>query len=205
LSQSRSLPNQPITVFYRTKNSGTSNNLTTAFNKLHPSIWTKAGNDAFSTAFPGDITSNPAAFRGAAGSGDVANGVKATKYSITYAEVGFAKAPYNLAIAKIINKAGNAIAPSSDSAMAMAAQASIASDGKVTFNYDTTDSDSYVFTAATYALASSKNAKADAIAKTLNYLAFNCAKNNPEEGFGAFTATNAFAKAFQVQLAKLTK
>jgi phosphate transport system substrate-binding protein len=203
LTQKRILPAKPITVFYRSANSGTSNNLTNAFNKLYPSIWTKAANDAFATAFPGDITANPQYFRGATGSGDVANGVKATPYSITYAEVGFAKAPYNLAITKVINAAGNAIVPSSDSAMAAAAQAAVASDGKVTFAYDTKDADSYPFTATTYALALSGKSNSADVAKTLNYLSNNCAKDNPAEGFGAYSATNAFAKAFQVQLAKL--
>ena len=203
LTQHRILPNKEITVFYRTKNSGTSNNLTRAFNKLYPSIWTKAANDSFATAFPGDITSDPAHFRGAAGSGDVANGVKATPYSITYAEVGFAKAPYNLAITKVINAAGNAIVPSSDSAMAAAAMANVDSNGLVTFDYATKDADAYPFTATTYALAIAKKPTSDAVAKTLDYLANNCAKDNPAEGFGAYTPTNAFAKAFQVQLAKL--
>ena len=203
LTQKRILPAKPITVFYRSANSGTSNNLTNAFNKLYPSIWTKPANDAFATAFPGDITANPQYFRGATGSGDVANGVKATPYSITYAEVGFAKAPYNLAITKVINAAGNAIVPSSDSAMAAAAQATVAADGKVTFAYDTKDADSYPFTATTYALAVAGTSNAPAIAKTLNYLSNNCAKDNPAEGFGAYSATNAFAKAFQAQLAKL--
>ena len=172
----RTLPAKDITVFYRTKNSGTSNNLTRAFNKLYPSIWTKPANDAFSTAFPGDITSDPAHFRGAAGSGDVANGVKATPYSITYAEVGFADAPYNLAITNVINAAGNSITPSSSSAMAAAAQATVAADGTVTFDYATKDSDAYPFTATTYALALTNygdKAKAKGIKETLGYLANN--------------------------------
>ncbi len=203
LTQHRILPAKPITVFYRTKNSGTSNNLTRAFNKLYPAIWTKAPNDAFATAFPGDITANPQYFRGAAGSGDVANGVKATPYSITYAEVGFAKAPYNLAVTQVINAAGNAIVPSSDSAMAAAAQATVDANGLVTFNYANTDAAAYPFTATTYALAITGKSNSASIAKTLDYLANNCAKDNPAEGFGAYTPTNAFAKAFASQLAKL--
>ena len=204
----RTLPAKDITVFYRTKNSGTSNNLTRAFNVLYPAIWTKAPNDAFATAFPGDITKDPVHFRGAAGSGDVANGVKATPYSITYAEVGFAAAPYNLAITSVINKAGNAIVPSSDSAMAAAAKATVKDDGTVTFDYATNEAAAYPFTATTYALALTdyKDAtKAAGIKKTLNYLSTNCAKDNPSLGFGAYSSTNAFAIAFQRQLAKLGK
>jgi phosphate transport system substrate-binding protein len=201
-----SFPAQKIVVYYRTKNSGTSNNLTRALNKLAPSIWTKSANDSFATAFPGDITANPVQFRGAAGSGDVANGVKGTPWSITYAEVGFAAAPYNLTIANVINGAGNAITPNSDSAMAAAEMATVNADGTVVFNYGNTNPAAYVFTATTYAMALTSYGdavKGAGVKKTLSYLANNCAKDNPTQGFGAFTPTNAFAKAFASQLAKL--
>ncbi|MEI6040910.1 MAG: substrate-binding domain-containing protein [Actinomycetes bacterium] len=199
-------PSTKIVVYYRTKNSGTSNNLSRALNKLEPTIWTKSPNDSFATAFPGDITKNPVQFRGAAGSGDVANGVKNTPWSITYAEVGFAASPYNLTIASVINGAGNSITPSSDSAMAAASEATVAADGTVTFNYANTNAAAYPFTATTYALALTNygsTTKGAGVKKTLDYLANNCAKDNPKEGFGAYSATNAFAKAFASQLAKL--
>jgi phosphate transport system substrate-binding protein len=208
VKNNRTLPAKDITVFYRSANSGTSNNLTRAFNKLYPEIWTKAPADSFATAFPGTISSDPVHFRGASGSGDVANGVKATPYSITYAEVGFAAAPYNLAITSVINSAGNAIVPSSDSAMAAAAQATVKDDGTVTFDYATKEAAAYPFTATTYALALTNYGdatKAAGIKKTLNYLSTNCAKDNPSLGFGAYSSTNAFAIAFQRQLAKLGK
>ena len=201
-----SFPAKSIVVYYRTKNSGTSNNLTRALNKLEPTIWTKSANDSFATAFPGDITKEPSRVRGAAGSGDVANGVKKTLWSITYAEVGFAEAPYNLTIASVINGAGNAIKPTSDSAMAAAAKATIAADGTVTFDYATKSPAAYPFTATTYALALTNYGdakKAAGIKATLGYLANNCAKDNPKQGFGAYSATNEFSKAFASQLAKL--
>ena len=199
-------PSTKIVVYYRTKNSGTSNNLSRALNKLEPTIWTKSPNDSFATAFPGDITKDPVHFRGGAGSGDVANGVKGTPWSITYAEVGFAAAPYNLTIASVINGAGNSVTPSSDSAMAAAEKATVAADGTVTFDYANTSPAAYPFTATTYALALTNygdTKKAEGIKKTLGYLANNCAKDNPSQGFGAYSATNAFAKAFASQLAKL--
>jgi phosphate transport system substrate-binding protein len=201
-----SFPAKKIVVFYRTKNSGTSNNLSRALNKLEPTIWTKSPNDSFATAFPGDITKDPVHFRGGAGSGDVANGVKGAPWSITYAEVGYAAAPYNLTIASVINGAGNAVTPSSDSAMAAAEQATVAADGTVTFNYANTSPAAYPFTATTYALALTNygdTKKAEGIKKTLGYLANNCAKDNPSLGFGAYSTTNAFSKAFASQLAKL--
>jgi len=199
----RTLPAKPITVFYRNAGSGTSNNLTRAFNKLAPSIWTNPANDLFSTAFPGNVAENPAAFRAVSGSAGIAQGVQQTPYSIGYAEINFAAAPYNLKLVNVINPAGNAITPSSDSAMAAAALATVAADGTVAFNYTSTDNDQYPFTATTYALASTKDAKAAAIGKTLDYLATNCAKDNPTLGFATLVPTNAFAKAFASQVAKL--
>jgi hypothetical protein len=132
--------------------------------------------------------------------------VKATNYSITYAEVGFGGAPYNLTIANVINGAGNAITPNSDSAMAAAEMALVKEDGTVAFNYGNTNPAAYPFTATTYALALTNYGnptKGAGVKKALTYLANNCAKDNPSQGFGAFTPTNAFAKAFAAQAAKL--
>jgi len=202
----RTMPNQPITVYYRSKGSGTSNNLTRAFAAIAPSIWTKPANDLFATAFPGDVAKDSVRFRGGASSGDVANGVKATPYSITYAEVGFGRAPYNLIVADVINGAGNAITPNSDSAMAAAAMATVRADGTVAFNYGNTNPAAYPFTATTYALALTdygSAAKAASVKKALDYLASKCAKDNPELGFGVFTSTNPFVVAFAKQLAKI--
>ena len=203
LSLHRTLPAKPITVFYRNSGSGTSNNLTRALNKLAPTIWTNPANDLFSTAFPGNISANPAAFRAVSGSAGIALGVQSTPYSIGYAEVNFADAPYNLALASVINPAGNAITPNATSAAAAAALATVAADGTVTFNYTSTDADQYPFTATTYALATTTHAKATEIGKTLSYLQANCAKDNPKLGFVALDSSNAFAKAFATQVAKL--
>jgi len=204
LTQHRILPAKAITVFYRSGTSGTTWNLANAFNKLYPAIWTKPTSTTYGTAFPGNITADPQHFRTGASSGDVANLVKATPYSITYAEVNYGAAPYNLGVTRVINAAGNAIVPSSDSAMAAAAQATInASTGAATFAYDSKDSDQYPFTATTYALAITGKSNSAAIAKSLEYLANNCAKDNPTLGFAIYSSSNAFAKAFASQLAKL--
>ena len=47
-----SIPNTPVTVVYRSGNSGTSNNTLQYLNAFAPSIWAKVQDD-FSTAFPG--------------------------------------------------------------------------------------------------------------------------------------------------------
>lgn len=210
----RTMPSKPITVIYRSEGSGTSDNLTMAFKALAPSLWT-ASSSTFASAFPGGssaLANLAGSFRGVAASSGVALEASRTAYSITYAEVGFASSPYNLGIANILNKAGNAITPSASSAMAAAAQATVKTDGTVTFKYDSTDPDAYPFTATTYALALTdykSETKAKGVKEALEYIAFNCAKdtasNSAAAGFGIYTEANAFAKAFRTQLAKLGK
>lgn len=201
----RTMPKQAITVIYRADNSGTSNNLTRALNKSAPSIWTKSPADAFSAAFPGDITSDPVHFRSASGSAGVSQLAAMTKYSITYAEISYA-ASYKLQLSNVINASGNSITPNSDSALAMAAQATVNSDGTVTFDYNTKDKAAYPFTATTYALALTNygdSAKAAAVKKAIQYLGFNCPGLHPSLGFAVTTHASGFGQKLDAQLAKL--
>ena len=202
---SRTLPNQAITVIYRADNSGTTNNLVRALNKSVPSVWTKAPADAFSAAFPGDITKDPVHFRSASGSAGVSQLAKNTKYSITYSEISFAAA-YGLQLTNVINAAGNSITPNSDSALAMAAQATVNADGTVVFDYNAMDPAVYPFTATTYALALTNygdTAKAASVKKAINFLGFNCPGLHPELGFAQTTPTSIFGVKLLAQLAKL--
>jgi len=206
VQQRRTMPNLDITVIYRSDNSGTSNNLTRALNKLAPSVWTKSPADSFATAFPGTITSDPIHFRSASGSAGVSLLASKTKGAITYAELSFA-ATYKLGLSSIINKAGNAILPSSDSAAAAGGVASIDdATGVFTFDYLTSDSDAYPFTATTYALVSTKYgnaAKAKAVKETLEFHAFKCPGLYPALGFASVTPTSKFGAIVTKQLGKL--
>ena len=107
----------------------------------------------------------------------------------------------------MINKAGNAILPSSDSAAAAGGVASIdGATGVLTFDYLTTDSDAYPFTATTYALVSTKYgdaAKAKAVKSTLEFHAFKCPALYPALGFAAVSPTSKFGAIVSNQLAKL--
>ena len=206
VQQHRTMPNLPITVIYRSDNSGTSNNLTRALNKLAPSVWSKSPADSFATAFPGSITADPIHFRSASGSAGVSLLASKTKGAITYAELSFA-ATYKLGLSSIINKAGNAILPSSDSAAAAGGVATIDdATGVLTFDYLTSDSDAYPFTATTYALVSTKYgdaAKAKAVKATLEFHAFKCPGLYPALGFATFTPSSKFGTIVSKQLAKL--
>ena len=206
VTQHRTMPNLPITIIYRSDNSGTSNNLTRALNKLAPSVWTKSASDSFATAFPGSITADPIRFRSASGSAGVSLLASKTKGAITYAELSFA-ATYKLGLTSVINKAGNAILPSSDSAAAAGGVASIDdATGVLTFDYLTTDADAYPFTATTYALVSTKygdTAKAKAVKSTLEFHAFKCPTLYPALGFASVTPTSKFGVIVTKQLGKM--
>lgn len=206
INQHRTMPNLPITVIYRSDNSGTSNNLTRALNKLAPSIWSKSPADSFATAFPGSVSADPIHFRSASGSAGVSLLASKTKGAITYAELSFA-ATYKLGLSSVINKAGNAILPNSDSAAAAGGVATIDdATGLLTFDYLTSDSDAYPFTATTYALVSTKYGdatKAKAVKTTLEFHAFKCPGLYPALGFATVTPTSKFGAIVSKQLGKL--
>ena len=80
------LPDQNIKVIFRADGSGTTNTFTRWLNGVAPTIWTKPANDAFTTAFPGNINavSNIGRIVGANASQGIATLAKKTPYSIIY-------------------------------------------------------------------------------------------------------------------------
>lgn len=200
-------PDKKIIVVYRNGGSGTSNNFTTALNKLHPTIWTKSGNDAFATAFPGDITKDPIGFQGGANAAAIAQIAQRTKYSITYNEFSFAK-DYGLAVANVINPAGNAISPSSTEGILGAfSVAKYTSDGLVTFDYTNKLASQYPFSATTYALVLPKYssaALAGSVKDWISFHSFDCPKVAVNSGFAQITKTSDLGKQILAQLAKIS-
>ena len=199
-------PNKKIIVVYRNGGSGTSNNFTTALNKLHPTIWTKPGNDAFATAFPGDITKDPIGFQGGANAAALAQIAQRTKYSITYNEFSFAK-DYGLGVANVINPAGNAISPSSTEGILGAfSVAKYTADGLVTFDYTNKLASQYPFSATTYALVLPKYASATlagSVKDWISFHSFDCPKVAVNSGFAQITKTSDLGKQILAQLAKI--
>lgn len=199
-------PNKKIIVVYRNGGSGTSNNFTTALNKLHPTIWTKPGNDAFATAFPGDITKDPIGFQGGANAAALAQIAQRTKYSITYNEFSFAK-DYGLGVANVINPAGNSISPSSTEGILGAfSVAKYTADGLVTFDYTNKLDSQYPFSATTYALVLPKYASATlagSVKDWISFHSFDCPKIAVNSGFAQITKTSDLGKQILAQLAKI--
>jgi phosphate transport system substrate-binding protein len=132
------LPNKPIKVVFRSDTSGTSNNFTKWLNGVAPSVWTKPANDAFTTAFPGNINdpSNIGRIVGANGSQGVATLAAKSSYSITYAEKQWGTS-FGLRAAHLGNASGNFTLPDSAATSAFLGEASQNSDGIVTYDYNT--------------------------------------------------------------------
>lgn len=103
------LPATDITVWYRSDKSGSTGILTNWLAKLNPGTWTKAGEQAFTVAFPGG-TVPAGVFQGASGSDGVANGVASKNGSIGYAETSYAT-ERKLTVINIQNNLGEYIAP----------------------------------------------------------------------------------------------
>lgn len=192
------LPDTPITVYKRKETSGTTNNFANYLNKTQPTIWTKATNDAFDSAFPGTVPTD-GSFVAAQGNDGVANGVMGKNGGIGYAEVSFVNerqtAGKPIVSAKIKNGAGEFIAGSSAGAsLAVGAAAVDSTTGIVTFNYDNTVTGAYPITAVSYGMANTAayGTSADnAIAKSyVNYVLDTCAPEVAEiKGYAALPAS----------------
>ena len=147
------LPNKPIKVVFRSDTSGTSNNFTRFMNGVAPTVWTKPANDAFTTAFPGNIndTANIGRIVGANGSQGVATLAAKSPYSITYAEKQWGTS-FGLRAAYIGNASGNFTYPDSAATSAFLGEAKQAADGIVTFDYNTKVAGAYPIGVISYML-----------------------------------------------------
>jgi phosphate transport system substrate-binding protein len=168
------LPNKPIKVVFRSDTSGTTNNFTRFMNGVAPTIWNKPANDAFTTAFPGNIndTANIGRVVGANGSQGVATLAAKSPYSITYAEKQWGTS-FGLRAAYIGNASGNFTYPDSAATSAFLGEAKQAADGIVTFDYNTKVAGAYPIGVISYMLLETSYAdktKGAAVKQLAEYL-----------------------------------
>ena len=188
------LPNKPIKVVFRSDTSGTTNNFTRFMNGVAPSVWTKPANDAFTTAFPGNInaTTNIGRIVGANGSQGVATLAAKTPYSITYAEKQWGTS-FGLRAAYVGNASGNFTYPDSTATSAFLGEAKQASDGIVTFDYNTKVAGAYPIGVISYMLLETSYAdksKGAAVKQLAEYfLSSECATAAAPSGFIAIEGT----------------
>jgi phosphate transport system substrate-binding protein len=188
------LPNKPIKVVFRSDTSGTSNNFTRFMNGVAPTVWTKPANDAFTTAFPGNIndTANIGRIVGANGSQGVATLAAKSPYSITYAEKQWGTS-FGLRAAYIGNASGNFTYPDSAATSAFLGEAKQAADGIVTFDYSTKVAGAYPLGIISYMLLETSyedKAKGKAVVEVAEYLlSSECATAAAPSGFIAIEGT----------------
>jgi phosphate transport system substrate-binding protein len=188
------LPNKPIKVVFRSDTSGTSNNFTRFMNGVAPTVWTKPANDAFTTAFPGNIndTANIGRIVGANGSQGVATLAAKSPYSITYAEKQWGTS-FGLRAAYVGNASGNFALPDSASTSAFLGEAKQAADGIVTFDYNTKVAGAYPLGIISYMLLETSyedKTKGAAVKELAEYfLSPECASSAASAGFIAIEGT----------------
>ena len=202
------LPNQPIKVIFRSDGSGTSGNFTAWMNAVAPTVWSKAGNNAFTTAFPGNInaTGNIGRIVGANQSQGVATLAAKTKYSITYAEKNWGDA-YGLRSAYVGNASGNFTFPDSVATSAFLGEASQDANGIVKYDYNTKVAGAYTLGIISYMLIESEYAdktRGAAVKQLAEYIVSPaCSGVDPKLGFVVISGT--FLDKAKAQLAKMNK
>ena len=187
-------PNQTIKVVFRADGSGTSNNFTKWLTGVAPTVWTKPGNDAFTTAFPGNINDpvNIGRIVGANASQGIATLAAKTPYSITYAEKNWGDA-YGLRAAYISNASGQFTFPESAATSAFLGEASQDVNGIVSYDYSTKVAGAYTLGIVSYMLIETEyadKAKGAAIKSLAEYiLSPACSGLDPKAGYIVISGT----------------
>jgi phosphate transport system substrate-binding protein len=169
------LPNQPITVVYRSDGSGTTGVFTKHLNAISPEWKTKVG-EGKTVNWPVGV--------GAKGNEGVTAQVQQTQGSIGYVEYGYAK-QNKLKFAALENKSGQFIVPTEESASKTLESATLPPDLRV-FISDPEGADSYPIVTYTWILAYKKYpdaAKAKAMEAAIEYALTEGQKNSVALGY----------------------
>lgn len=188
------LPNTPITVYYRTDSSGTSEQfgkfLQGANAGENAGVWPKTASGTFANSTPKNI-SGFFNFQGASGSALVAAGVKGKVGGIGYGEVSWAT-DNKLPVASIKNAAGEFVAPTAAGTSAFLGGGTIQANGGLVADYKKSITGAYPIGTASYGLVYPASAKKDAekqkiVAAWHTYLLEQCPKKFPEKGYVQIT------------------
>ena len=201
-------PNKPIKVVFRADGSGTTNNFTSWLNGVAPSVWTKKGNDAFTTAFPGNINDpkNIGRIVGANQSQGIATLAAKTPYSITYAEKNWGDA-YGLRASYVSNSTGQFTFPDSAAVSAFLGEAKQDANGIVTYDYSTKVAGAYTLGIVSYMLIETSyadKAKGAVVKELAEYiLSPACSAVDPKLGY--VVIEGPFLAKAKEQIAKMNK
>ncbi|MFC9687924.1 phosphate ABC transporter substrate-binding protein PstS [Kribbella sp. NPDC056951] len=171
------LPSAPISVFFRSDESGTTENFTKYLKAAGGGAW--KGEPAKKWTGTG---------AGKEKSAGVAEGVKSTKNAITYVEWSYA-VDNKLGVAQIDNGSGTPVeltAESAGKALAAAKPAGTGSDLALKLDYATKEAGAYPIILVTYEIACSKGLPAEKTALVKSFLTYFAGK----DGQGALTELN---------------
>ena len=203
-----SLPNIPITVYYRSDSSGTSEQFgkfLQGANAGADSIWwPKTASGTFGNMTPEPL-SNFFNFQGANGSALVAAGVKGKVGGIGYAESAWFTSN-KLGTVLVQNWANEFVAPTAAATSAFLGGGTIEANGSVTTPYQKAIPGAYPIGTASYGLVYPEAAKKDPekqkiVAAWHTYLLEQCPTKFPEKGYIQITGA-LFDKA-KAQIAKI--
>ena len=202
------LPNLPITVYYRSDSSGTSEQfgkfLKGANEGPDAALWPKTASGTFGNMTPAPL-SNFFNFQGANGSALVAAGVKSKIGGIGYAESAWFTSN-NLGTALVQNWAKEFVAPTAAATSAFLGGGTIEANGSVTTPYQKAIPGAYPIGTASYGLvypeAAKKNVETQKIVAAWHtYLLEQCPKKFPEKGY--IQITGALYDKAKAQIAKI--
>jgi phosphate transport system substrate-binding protein len=162
------LPSAPISVFFRSDESGTTENFAKYLKAAGGGAWT--GEPAKKWTGTG---------AGKEKSAGVAEGVKSTKNSITYVEWSYA-VDSKLGIAQVDNGSGTPVeltAESAGKALAAAKPAGTGSDLSMKLDYATKEAGAYPIILVTYEIACSKGLAAEKTALVKSFLTYFASKD----------------------------
>ena len=202
------LPNLPITVYYRTDSSGTSEQfgkfLQGANAGADAALWPKTASGTFSSMTPNPL-SNYFNFQGASGSALLAAGVKSKVGAIGYAESAWFTSN-KLGTALVQNWAKEFVAPTAAATSAFLGGGTIEANGSVVTPYQKAIPGGYPIGTASYGLVYPEAAKKDPekqkiVAAWHTYLLDKCATKFPELGY--IQITGALYDKAKSQIAKI--
>jgi phosphate transport system substrate-binding protein len=203
-----SLPNIPITVYYRSDSSGTSEQVGKFLQGANAGAnsiwWSKTASGTFGNMTPEPL-SNFFNFQGANGSALVAAGVKSKVGAIGYAESAWFTTN-KLGTVLVQNWAGEFVAPTAAATSAFLGGGTIEANGSVTTPYQKAIAGAYPIGTASYGLVYPESAKKDPekqkiVAEWHTYLLEQCPKKFPEKGY--IQITGALYDKAKAQIAKI--
>lgn len=172
------LPGEIIRVVVRSDSSGTSNVFSDYLATTGKGAWTAGATSNFPVP-----AGNGIAQRGSDGVSNYVGGSQGN-YAITYAETSFAE-ERKLSVAKVINVAGNAVAPTAEGVTAAMGAAAVNDDGTLFLNFQAPGAGVYPISTTAYLIApqSMDKAKGDVLRTFLTYALTECQKSATKVGY----------------------